>query len=379
MADAASSEIAQTDTPAAATQAAVPALSSAAVAAASEAISAETKRAYASRLRRLETQLAGRPADDHGLSEALSELARTGLSPAWLAQAAAATRFAARLAGRPDPIGASCELVLKAHRRKSEPPRQAAALDWAAADAAAAVAANGGTDLAGLRDGAIIAVMSDALLRVSEVASLDSADIARDADGSATVTVRRSKTDQEGEGAVLYLGAPTVRRLSAWQEAAAISDGPLFRAISKSGRVASRADHGSERPADRHRPRPRHRHRRRQRTLAQNRLGPKPRQGRRRTPRSDARRPLAIPRNGQPLRPLRTRRPRCHRPPPPRPLTRMTPRLTAQTGSQEPRSEPRRSLEPQPGVSPAEARRQAGGEHAVNLASYSPSKRGRRQ
>ena len=238
MADAASTEIVRTEVPAA-TQEAVPALSSAAVAAASEAISAETKRAYASRLRRLETQLGGRAATDHGLSEALSELAEAGLSPAWLAQAAAATRFAARLAGRPDPVGASCDLVLKAHRRKTEPPRQAAALDWAAADAAAAVAANGGDSLAGLRDGAIISVMSDALLRVSEVASLETADIARDADGSATVTVRRSKTDQEGEGAVLYLGAPTVRRLSAWQEAAAISDGPLFRPVSKSGRVAT--------------------------------------------------------------------------------------------------------------------------------------------
>ena len=240
MAEATSTEIARTQTPPAAAQAQekVPALSSAAVAAASEAISAETKRAYASRLRRLETQLAGRAADDHGLSEALSELAETGLSPAWLAQAAAATRFAARLAGRPDPVGASCELVLKAHRRQVAPPRQVAALDWSQADAAAA-AANGGGGLAGLRDGAIISVMSDALLRVSEVAALDTTDITRDADGSAAVTVRRSKTDQEGEGAVLYLGAPTVRRLGKWQEAAGITDGPLFRPVNKSGQLGS--------------------------------------------------------------------------------------------------------------------------------------------
>ena len=70
--------------------------------------------------------------------------------------------------------------------------------------------------------------MSDALLRVSELAALDTTDIARDDDGSATVTVRRSKTDQESEGAVLYLGSPTVRRLNTWQKAATITDGPLF-------------------------------------------------------------------------------------------------------------------------------------------------------
>ena len=36
----------------------------------------------------------------------------------------------------------------------------------------------------------------------------DVADVARMADGSGTLTVLRSKTDQEGRGHVRYLGAP---------------------------------------------------------------------------------------------------------------------------------------------------------------------------
>ncbi len=37
---------------------------------------------------------------------------------------------------------------------------------------------------------------------------------------TSTVAVRRSKTDQEGEGMVLYLGKPTLKRVPAWLKAA---------------------------------------------------------------------------------------------------------------------------------------------------------------
>ena len=56
------------------------------------------------------------------------------------------------------------------------------------------------------------------MLRVSEIAALRLGDIERTDDGTATVTVRASKTDQEGEGAVLFLGVPTLARLDAWLE-----------------------------------------------------------------------------------------------------------------------------------------------------------------
>ena len=81
--------------------------------------------------------------------------------------------------------------------------------------AAAALATNGEESLAGLRDAAILAVASDALLRVSELAALTVADIDMT---EQTITVQRSKTDQEGTGAVLFLGKPTVQRVQAWLE-----------------------------------------------------------------------------------------------------------------------------------------------------------------
>ena len=49
--------------------------------------------------------------------------------------------------------------------------------------------------LAGLRDSAIIRLMSDCLLRVSEVAAVNVGDLKDN-----TLTIRQSKTDQMGEG-----------------------------------------------------------------------------------------------------------------------------------------------------------------------------------
>ena len=59
-------------------------------------------------------------------------------------------------------------------------------------------------------DAALLAVASDGLLRVSEVAALDVGDVQAEANGSGRLFVGASKTDQEGRGAVLYLGAPAV-------------------------------------------------------------------------------------------------------------------------------------------------------------------------
>ena len=91
-------------------------------------------------------------------------------------------------------------------------------------------------DSPGFRDAALIAVASDALLRVSEVAALEVGDIDW---SSSALLVRRSKTDQEAEGAVLYLGEPTLNRVREWLEASEISEGPLFRPVTKSGQVRS--------------------------------------------------------------------------------------------------------------------------------------------
>ena len=67
----------------------------------------------------------------------------------------------------------------------------------------------------GLVDMAIASVMRDALLRRGEAAALIWADVSREPDGSGRLTVRRSKTDVEGIGEVLYLSEQAMDDLEA--------------------------------------------------------------------------------------------------------------------------------------------------------------------
>ena len=64
-------------------------------------------------------------------------------------------------------------------------------------------------------DIALCAVMFDGLLRRAEAAALTWNDIARAADGSGRLTVRRSKTDPEGQGKVLWISPATMEALDA--------------------------------------------------------------------------------------------------------------------------------------------------------------------
>jgi integrase len=100
-------------------------------------------------------------------------------------------------------------------------------------------------DLVGLRDRALLLVGFAGAFRRSELVALDVSDVEVGEDGL-TVTLRRSKTDQEGAGR--KVGIPRgstpetcpVRALRAWLETAAITESALFRSVNRHGRVGSR-------------------------------------------------------------------------------------------------------------------------------------------
>ena len=75
------------------------------------------------------------------------------------------------------------------------------------------------------------------MLRVSEVAALDVSDVNL---AEQTVLIRRSKTDQEGKGTAQYLGKPTTERIQVWLLNSGLTEGALFRAVNKGGRVGGR-------------------------------------------------------------------------------------------------------------------------------------------
>lgn len=100
--------------------------------------------------------------------------------------------------------------------------------------------------LIALRNAALVAVAYDTLLRRSELVSLYIEDLERGSDGAGTVLVRRSKADQEGEGAIKYLAPDTMEHIEAWLAAAGLEHGPLFRPLTKGGRVGETALGGGE-------------------------------------------------------------------------------------------------------------------------------------
>ena len=72
------------------------------------------------------------------------------------------------------------------------------------------------TSTAGRRgniDMALICLMRDALLRVSEAAALTWSDLEAEADGTGRLLIRRSKTDTEGAGAIAFVSASTMAKL----------------------------------------------------------------------------------------------------------------------------------------------------------------------
>ena len=202
-------------------------------------VSENTRRAYRSALKKFGDWLSdGAAVTDEAIAEYLGALHEAGRSPQTCNQVVAAIKFVAKLRGRPLPIGPLTDRVLAGIRRKGRQRGrgQVQGVKWGQADAAAVFAEKDGS-VADARDAAILAVASDAMLRVSEVAALRVDDLAFEPDGSGTVTIRSSKTDQEGTGAVQYLGAPTVVRIQAWMERADIREGPLFRRVFLNGRV----------------------------------------------------------------------------------------------------------------------------------------------
>ena len=211
---------------------------------AAASIAKNTWIAYQGALRRLQSSLQneGRDLaglDDEQLAEYLTSLHVAGAAPATAAMVVAAVRFLSKTMGHPSPVGPLSGRVMAGLRRESRDRGrgQVQGLQWGQADTAAAVASSGGQSLAGLRDAALIAVMSDCLLRVSEAVALQVDDLQLEEDGTARLTIGRSKTDQEGEGTILYVGAPTVSRIRAWLAAASIESGPIFRRVRRGDKV----------------------------------------------------------------------------------------------------------------------------------------------
>ena len=193
----------------------------------------------------------------------LNRIEQQGHRPATLCTAAAAIAFIHRAAGLHNPCDTpQVQRALKSAVRKAgRLQRQAEALT---AEALARIRATtcrprrgrGGrieslktARLRGKADIAVISLMRDAMLRLSEAAVLTWADIAAQADGTGRLLIRRSKTDATGEGAVAFISSPTMAALEAIRagapEAASVfglRPNQISRRIKKAAQAAGLGD-----------------------------------------------------------------------------------------------------------------------------------------
>lgn len=167
------------------------------------------------------------PAQPDTLARYVQDRAAAGCRLATLKQAAAAIAWRHEAEGHQSPKTGAVRQLIRGIARTSPAPRQVMGLRWEQVDEIVQLAAAAG--LSGLRDAAVIACMSDAMLRISEAAALDVQDL--EAEAPDTVTIRRSKTDQDGVGVVLPLRSETVDRLRTWLREAKITSGAMFRPV----------------------------------------------------------------------------------------------------------------------------------------------------
>jgi integrase len=98
-------------------------------------------------------------------------------------------------------------------------------------------------DLLGIRDRALLLIGFAGAFRRSELVGLNVEDLAFTPEGL-QITLRRSKTDQEGTGrdVAIPFGAHAstcpVAALRAWLDAAALTEGPVFRQMRRHGRMS---------------------------------------------------------------------------------------------------------------------------------------------
>lgn len=190
---------------------------------------------YNSVLKRLSEWLDHRKLSDDSLALHLCELHERGLAPNSISTVVTALRFLCKHSHIPSPIGPHTIRIHSAIRRLgcNRGRGQSPGISFQEAEKMIRTAEARTNRYTGLRDAAIFSVASDALLRVSEIITLDYEDFTVNRDGSGHLSIRKSKTDQEGLGAVQYLGNPTVTRVQKWLSYSGIESGPLFRPRAK--------------------------------------------------------------------------------------------------------------------------------------------------
>ena len=197
-------------------------------------IADSTLRRYQKLSEQIEARLGGQMLTDGLLATYITELHVEGKSPATIAQVVAAAKWLAKNYG----VEVVSEITIKTlagirREGKARGRGQVEGIVWSEVDRVCAFAESDNS-IAGLRDAALIRLMSDCLLRVSEAVAVNCGAFKKN-----TLLIAFSKTDQEGRGEALYVGDSTLKLIRRYRSKAGIERGALFRRIRRGDHVTS--------------------------------------------------------------------------------------------------------------------------------------------
>ena len=175
----------------------------------------------------------------------LAHLADTGHAAATIDRRLVAIRALYRAAGLEDPTKSDAVTRTRRGIRRTIGTAQREARPVLLEDLCAMLRTLPAT-LLGARDRALLLVGFAGAFRRAELAGIRAEDLEW-SDRGLVVTLRRSKTDQEGAGRTVAIpfarsaSRCPVRALRAWLEAAGIASGPVFRSVNRHGKVNDKA------------------------------------------------------------------------------------------------------------------------------------------
>jgi len=170
------------------------------------------------------------PAKSENVAAFVSHCRETGKKPATVRRYLSTVAVAHRIAKLVNPI--QDEVVTLELRQLDQQvsvrQRQAKALGW---EHIKRFLETAGESLPATRERALVCMAYDTMARRSELIALDVEDIEFLQDGTGRALIRKSKTDQVGEGNTAYLSRTTVRYLNEWLKAVEVTGGAIFRRI----------------------------------------------------------------------------------------------------------------------------------------------------
>ena len=189
-------------------------------------VSDNTLKAYEHATRKLEAWLEGRALTDAVLAEYIKFLHAQGKSPATINLVVSAVKWMAEYRGIDTVVGDITARTLSEIRGegKERGRRQVDGLTWDDVERVCTAAESSDT-AAGLRDAAMISLMSDCLLRISEAVAVNVEDVKDEG-----LQVHGKKADAD-RGESLYICESTRRLIERYRTRAGIAAGALFRRI----------------------------------------------------------------------------------------------------------------------------------------------------